>query len=49
LIKTNLHKEGSSQWDCTIDEQAMIQKKAEIEEQGYKLIIDHAMTEKSSA
>lgn len=46
-IKTNLHKDGSPQWDCAVGEHAMIQKKAELEGQGYKPIIDHSMTERS--
>lgn len=48
-IKTNLHKDGSPQWDCAVGEHAMIQKKAKLEEQGYKPIIDHSMTERSAA
>ena len=43
-IKTNLHKDGSPIWSCVIGVQAMLQKKAELEEQGYKPIIDHSMT-----
>jgi hypothetical protein len=45
-IKTNLHKDGSPQWDCAVGDSVMIQKKKELEEQGYKPIIDHSMTER---
>lgn len=47
-IKTNLHKDGSPQWDAAEGEHALIKKKAELEKQGYKPTIDHSMTTRRS-
>lgn len=44
-VKTNLHKDGTAQWDGVIGKAAAKEKIAELKSQDYNPMIDHTMTE----
>lgn len=44
-IKTNLHKDGTPQWDGVNSQEELEKKIAELKSQGYNPRIDHSMSE----